>query len=374
MKSATIPAIVVLLTICPSQTLFAQQAATRKKLIEWGWDEPDTQFMRKNIRAMERLPFDGVVFHVLTSAGDKFVWEMWGSRRFTLAEVQHAIDDLKATPFERFTDRFLRVNVTPGTVDWFDDQAWTVVLDNFSLAAQIAKQGGCKGFVFDAEQYKGLLFSYEKQKHCQTKTFPEYQAQVRQRGREWMRAVNSQYPEITILLPYAYCLAGPLQTSPVKDMYRLLGDFLDGMLDVCTPQTRLVDGWEGAYRYRDKKQFAEAYRAIRVKLARQSGLPDKYRRHFEAGFGIWLDCYTDRVITDASKKKKRWHTDDLTLNYFTPTQFENSVRWALETSDQYVWIYTQSPRWWTSERLPQPYVDALTQARRSQALELPHPR
>src|SRR4051812_36880806 len=37
-----------------------------KKVIEWGWDEPDTKFMRENIDKMEQFPFDGLVFHPLS--------------------------------------------------------------------------------------------------------------------------------------------------------------------------------------------------------------------------------------------------------------------------------------------------------------------
>jgi hypothetical protein len=98
------------------------QTMKSKKLIEWGWDEPDNKFMRQNVERMEELPFDGVAFHAVSSKGGNVTWEMWGSRRFDLAEFQHAIDDLKATSFRRLADRFLRVNVTPGKVDWFDDQ------------------------------------------------------------------------------------------------------------------------------------------------------------------------------------------------------------------------------------------------------------
>ena len=103
-------------------TGLAQEPA--KKVIEWGWDEPDTKFIRENIETMEQQPFDGLVFHVNSSKGGNFTWEMWGSRKFDLDEFQHSIDNLKATNFQRFTDRFLRVNVTPGTTDWFDDEAW----------------------------------------------------------------------------------------------------------------------------------------------------------------------------------------------------------------------------------------------------------
>ena len=93
---------------------FSQEAPRDKKLIEWGWDEPDTKSMRENVQRMEELPFDGLIFHVVSSKGGNLTWEMWGTRRFELPEFQQAIDDLKATPFRRLTERFLRVNVTPG--------------------------------------------------------------------------------------------------------------------------------------------------------------------------------------------------------------------------------------------------------------------
>ena len=43
-----------------------------------------------------------------------------GTPRCT-TNLRQAVTDLKATKFNRFTDLFLRVNVTPAKVDWFDD-------------------------------------------------------------------------------------------------------------------------------------------------------------------------------------------------------------------------------------------------------------
>ena len=281
----------------------AQEPTTSKKLIEWGWDEPDTKFMRQNVEKMEQLAFDGVVFHALSNRGVNLTWEMWGQRKFDLAEFQHAIDDLKATPFRRLTDRFLRVNVTPGNVDWFDDQAWAVVSHNVGVAAQIAKQGGCKGFLFDVELSNNAQpFRYGTQKHRETKTFDQYRAKVRERGQEWMKAVNGPYPDITLLLAYAYSITGGQPKDRVGANYGLVGDFLDGMLEACTPQTTLVDGWEGAYRFKKKEQFDKAYNSIKVKLADWAADPQKYRRHFTAGFGIWMDNDWRRF---------GWHTDGL---------------------------------------------------------------
>src|SRR4051794_1307612 len=95
-----------------------------KKLIEFGWDEPDTAFMRAHSAEMDQTPFDGCVFHLTYLKDGKptgpFVWECFGKRAFTEAELKPALDDLTMTR-SRFTENFLRFNTSPGDVDWFDD-------------------------------------------------------------------------------------------------------------------------------------------------------------------------------------------------------------------------------------------------------------
>ena len=66
---------------------------------------------------------------------------------------------------------------------------------------------------------------------------------------------------------------------------------------------------------------------------------------------------------DYDWRKNGWNLTDFSKNHFTPAQFESTVRSALTVSEGYVWIYTEQPRWWTGERLPQEYVEALTRAR-----------
>ncbi len=38
----------------------------------------------------------------------------------------------------------------------------------------------------------------------------------------------------------------------------LLADFLDGMLDACPAETKIVDAWKGAYTYKQEDQFRNA--------------------------------------------------------------------------------------------------------------------
>src|SRR5262249_46946810 len=259
----------------------------------------------------------------------------------------------------RFTDRFLRVNVTPAKVDWFDDDAWACVVTNFGVAAQVGREGRCKGFMFDTEQYEGVtVFDYRKQKDRDHKAFAEYQAKVRQRGREWVRAVNRHFPDITILLTFGYDVSLWRADKP-KDRstaaYGLLADFLDGILDACTKETAVVDAWEFSYPYKERQQFEQAHETITKKALDATAVPEKYRGQVKAGFGIWMD-----------HKRKGWDVGDFSKNYFSPGELESAVRSALYVSDGYVWIYSERPRWWTKEMLPQAYVEALAKARQAE--------
>ncbi len=211
--------------------------------------------------------------------------------------------------------------------------------------------------MLDVEQYNSQLFEYPKQKHRQAKTFAEYQAQVRQRGRQWMGEVGRRYPGITILLTFGYRIAQPGSGSDRSTAnYGLLADFLDGMLDECPEGVRIVDAWEFSYPYKKAEQFRQAYETIKVKSAGWAVVPEKYRR-VQAGFGIWMDC---------DWRQKGWNAQDFSKNHFSPAEFEQAVRAALKTSDRYVWIYTEKPRWWTREELPQAYVEALSRARQAE--------
>src|SRR5690348_15828600 len=132
---------ILLLMALIGSVAHAQSVATSpatKKLIEFGWDEPDTAFMRAHIEQMEQTPFDGTVFHIGYRKPDgsagSFMGECWSARAFTAEELQPSRDDLRATPLRRFTHNFLRFNVCPGDVDWFDDKAFGAVVNNARLA------------------------------------------------------------------------------------------------------------------------------------------------------------------------------------------------------------------------------------------------
>ena len=350
--------VAVLLVAVAPVCLFAQSGrpvalSPDKKLIEWGWDEPGPAYMRANAERMDRVGFDGVIFHLDTPKGN-FTWECWSNKRYEYADFAQAVGDLKACKFQRMTDNFVRFNVCPGDVDWFDDAGFAVVLNNAAVAAKAAREGGCKGFMFDVEMYGKPLFTYAAQAQAKTKSFAEYETKVRERGQQLMRAINGEYPDITLLLTYAYTITG-VGGDRSKAQYGLLKDLLDGMFEAAADKTTIVDAYEGAYPYRKHAQFVQARKMVRETMAHYTGAPEAYRKHIGCGFGIWLD---------EDWRRYGWHTDDYERNYFTPSEFEYSVFSGLDVADKYVWIYTEKPLWWQDTLMPAAYRGALRAAKR----------
>ena len=259
----------IILTLPHAALAQAQTPTAGKKLIEFGWDEPDTAFMRKHITEMERTQFYGCVFHIKYETNDgkpaDFLWECWGKQAFTEGQFRGAIDDLKNTPITRFTENLLRFNVMPGDVDWFDD--FSPIVGNARLAAKIARDGHCRGILFDIEQYKNQLFSYRKQKDAAGKSWDQYAAQARKRGSEVMAAFQKGFPDVTILLTFGYTLPlSQCKGDPAKlpeASYGLLAPFLDGMLDAASGKTRIIDGYEYSYGYKQVDRFDTGYATMK---------------------------------------------------------------------------------------------------------------
>jgi len=231
MRCGFIVAALAAVNVAGPISLPAQESVRGKKLIEFGWDEPDTAFMRKHAAQMDATPFDGCVYHIRYLQPDgkdaDFLWNCWGKQAFTTQQVQHAIDDLKATRFKRLRHNFLRFNVTPGNLDWFDD--YSAVVANARLAARVAREGGV-GILFDTEQYNAQLFDYRKQTNAPTRTWDQYAAKARERGREVMQAFQEGFPGLKVLMTFGYGM--PWQESdsgkrPLRECaYGLLAPFL----------------------------------------------------------------------------------------------------------------------------------------------------
>jgi len=92
--------------------------AMRKKLIESGWDQPDTEHLREHLSEIESMPFDGVTIHVIGLTDDKKPCHMRRTHDGALWKrewFEGNIRDLKACEVKHFTDNFLLTGANPAT-------------------------------------------------------------------------------------------------------------------------------------------------------------------------------------------------------------------------------------------------------------------
>jgi hypothetical protein len=139
--------------------------------------------------------------------------------------------------------------------------------------------------------------------------------------------------------------------------YALLPAFLRGMLDGAGPGTHITDGNESAYYYTKQEQYFDSY----LQMA-QGGLylidPEQwgaYRERVLAGQALYVDQYYGL------------RQEKVLGNFMTPEQqaqwFEHNVYWALETTDKYVWCYSERMNWWKNESVPAGSEQAIVSAR-----------
>jgi hypothetical protein len=351
MKKAGMPWLVLLFLVG-----VPLEAAPAKKLIEWGGDSPTAHQFREQIETLEKSPFDGTVITATGKDGDKelnMAWEPFGPRVFKREQFSEAVKDLQAAQRHRFTECFLRFNNTPGGVDMFDDAGWSIIVSNAQVAAWVARQGGLKGWMFDMEQYEKQTFKYHDQRDAKTRSFSEYSSAARRRGQELIRAVNEEFPDITILFTFAYTLmAGDWNRLPEAG-YGLLPPFLDGMLEAASERTAFVDALELAYPSKTRAQFEFFHVHVHVGGKNLSSIPDIYEKRMRVGFGIWLDY---------DWRNKGWDPNTPQKNHFTPDELREALRAAMAVSDRYVWLYSEKANWWTGTGLSEAYIKAVSDA------------
>ena len=339
----------------------AKPSSGPKKLIYYGWDMPDTEYLRDHCSEMEKMPFDGVGVTVALDrvrwregwrdTENRLGWAFTGRQRFSVDQFRPAIEDLRAARCQRFTEQFLEVTLSSSSsrgLSWFDDQRWSQVEANVRVIAQIAKAGHARGLVIDPEHYAERLFDYSVQSKQVDQPFADFRRVARRRGQQVIAAVSEVFPEARIFSLFGYTLAlkdvrrgMPLERSE----YALLPSFFDGILEGLSSEAEFIDGYEFSYSYKQRAQFLDGYRQIREDAVELSAFPELYRRKVRAGFGVWVDYRRNP-------------------GYFQPEELEAAVLAALGTCDRYVWIYGERVGFFPPHGIGPKSIEALERATR----------
>ncbi len=332
-----------------------------KKLIEYGWDVPTLEYVADNLAAMEARPFDGIIFEL---SGGKNVLEPQAD------PADRFQDDLNVAPRvsgDSFTDNFVLM-LSASDQDWFSDEHWEHITRRAAQMAHVARLAGCVGVCFDPEPYGTTPWSYLKAVHRKDRTFAEYQAMARERGAQFIRAIESELPAPKVLTFFLNSVFRDLllpmpnelrQERLSRHRYGLLAPFLEGMLKASSPNTRFIDGNESAYYYTEAQPYFESYHTT-TQRARYLVGPEYwrlYRERVRMGQALYMDYYYD--LRKNQSLGAFLAPEDQTL------WFEHNAYWALFTSDTYVWCYSEAMDWWKDENIPAGAEQALHNARRA---------
>lgn len=327
-----------------------------KKFIQLGWDIPNTTFLREHAQEMEAAaPFDGVMFKVEVKDDEGQVRSSaaaWDTQAWKREWLASALSDLQNSQFTKFTDNFLRINASPGNLDWSDDASWDALAKKMGMFAWLAKQGSIKGLVLDFESYGERQFYFRPRPDW---SFATAAAFARRRGAAVMRGIASEFPDAVVLglwLNSANFKAGESEDPEEilkRGRYGLLPAFINGLLDALPPSMILVDGCEFGYYYDGAEEYQRAAAKIRSQDGPSARLVapenrDKWQTQVKAGFGFYLDMYLN-------SPGNRF--------YFGPKpggtrldRLRENLAAAHAAADQYVWLFGEQSRWWNVDYPP----------------------
>ena len=367
-------------------------SASRPKLIYTPSEEPTgvagLTFLRDHVQEFEQGPFDGLAVDV--GLGDT----PWGTVQYTRAQFDEEVALLKSTPFVKLTDNFQMFNVRRGGIDWFDDQAFAVVINNARVAAEVVRDAGLRGLFFDVEEYDGPVWSYPEP--GATATFASYEAQAHLRGNQFMTALLEVVPDLTILATVSFsevfrsvCLEG---IALEQDRYRLLPAFFDGMFEAraaARSPALIVDGFLASYAAREPRAFPLYRELIQGNWAgvQQRWYPDIVSYRFGRGTITWESQPMLRCADDVRSKLTRdmpsafgvmldfdtliggtFHLEpaEFGMNFFSPDVLAATLSAALGSAERYVYLWSVGMDWIGVSSQPRPpaeYVQAVTAAR-----------
>jgi hypothetical protein len=338
---------------CNNSSVIVEAKNNPKKLIDFGWNNPRSDFVRQHILEMEKRPFSGFTMQLGVS-NDIFT-------KTAYPETDYMLDreNLKNTTFSKLTENFIRMDSKQADGwSWLNDTDWKAALENVRQMTRTAKVGHFKGIMFDAEPYGNNPWDYTAAKY-NGKSFDEVSKVVRQRGHEFITVVHREMPGAKILslwmlklLQYQRSVQGATRENIAQ---ALLLPFIEGWLD--GEQTEeFIDGNEGGYYNASEREFVNDRIAMKATVSLLSSAnAAKFAQKVRVGQSIFVEGLLDTY------KSPRF------IGYFFASDqerlkiFEHNIYQALKTSDEYVWVYSEQVNWWTG-KIPSGLEDAQKRA------------
>jgi len=332
-----------------------------------------------NHDAIEKLPFSGFIM-----VGDTFTKEVMKEN----TELNHTKvwDEVKGLEnLYKNKHNFMQINID-FPADFWNDEAWKRVTNNFAIVAKVAKDLNFKGIVFDDEPYTinahkmnnfkfptkmDILFHSRKYEAWEKKgsqrswvdekayrnpkySFKEHMRKVTLRFENIIKAMAKSYPELTLLVYNGPSFAHNNSNKKniiVTDVglpreHEYKGAMFAGLQKGVTDKISLHDMGE-SYKYRTSKHFEQAYQWRKYDIAK-----DKYNQ-LDSSYQ-WILPKEQRELWSKevqigfmvfNKGQESNYKEYDTQNSSSIKAIKASLIKALSYSDNYVIYYCQDQDW-----------------------------
>jgi len=340
--------------------------AAGSKLIHFGWDIPDSLYLKEHLEEISSSPFDGVVIGIRywnqdpgRCGGDGLATRYLFQNELDDTSMNLAIADLANIDISpSLTHNFIQALPGPGDpadtyngyTDWFDTAAWSMVAENFRKVAKVAYESGCEGLFFDIEDYGPGQFKWLNSpvRHL---GLAAHEAMARQRGREIMAAINSEFPGINFFCAYGLSLQDYIS---YPEAYDLQPAFFDGLYEQADTNTIITDGYEISYYSYIEQDFIDARNKILIDARAHCSVPAEFDAHTRVGLATFLD---------AKSRDRGWNGIVGEWNYYSPQRLRRALYYSLQYNDGISWMYTERSSFWTGRRINPDYYQAVYDAR-----------
>lgn len=375
----------VLLTLMGSmlmaQVVYPPQA---KKLIEFSHHSPTIGEYEARTSFFEQGPFEGISVKpsAEVAGGNIFMVNLWDSvsEETKLAELQ----TMRSLSRKAGLEENMLVLFGASQLDWFSDDQWRQVEEHLRFAANLCKTGGFRGILWDPEPYKPGKnpWRYSEQPGSELHSWFDYYIQLRKRGAQFIQIIQDEYPGLVIFSLREFSdfqSASPFSQNliPVKDLkeareslegawWSLHLPFTLGIMEAIDEDVTFIDGNEEAYYYTSALEYFQARNIIfnEMRSLIPAGLHKKYKANYYLGHAVSTDYIAGNWAGVLNGFPLRLSAQGKVLS---PEEkalwFEHNMYYALRTADEYVWLYTEKPNWFSGEQVPEGFLDALLRAK-----------
>jgi hypothetical protein len=300
------------------------------------------EFLSQHLPEMQDSPFDGVAFRITQRM------RAFEDREWTNDEMQVPL--LRELEWRNLADSFLVLNGPgPTTMNWFDGGHWRTILHNMRLVSKAVRASRATGVLFDPEFYpvsderSPWIYhapTYPGRTHHQAKT------KARERGRQFVRALQSRVPRLKFLSLFAASHYCGRDIDPDGRFY-LLVPFLKGMFGAGGDRFQLHDGHETSYYNRTPREYLADYADVHgcsaLDVDRLKSAGQNPRRHWDSDVRMAPGIFMDYVMGTSPQYPPEF-------DYETRLRWlKSNVYWALESADRYAWFYSQEADWWRGD-------------------------